>query len=205
MGNAAHQALLVRSAHPADPAVTPRARLKLAREATPPDEPFEAAFRALFATEHPSLYRYLDRTSGDPQLAADLAQEAFIRLYRRGSMPDVPRSWLVSVANNLLRDERRRVTRRLRLLARSAAGEEPESAPNAETRVIADERRRAVRAALDRLPERERRLLLLRHEGYSYRELAVALELNPASVGTLLARARSAFRAAVEEGHLAFD
>ncbi len=51
-----------------------------------------------------------------------------------------------------------------------------------------------MRAAIDRLPERERRLLLLRAEGYSYRDMAAALDLNEASVGTLLARARQAFR-----------
>jgi RNA polymerase sigma factor (sigma-70 family) len=51
-----------------------------------------------------------------------------------------------------------------------------------------------VRAAIHRLGERERQLLLLRAEGYGYRELAAALGLNEASVGTLLARAKRAFR-----------
>ena len=39
----------------------------------------------LFETHFHRLYRYIDRVSGDPELAADLAQEAFIKLYRRGS------------------------------------------------------------------------------------------------------------------------
>ena len=60
------------------------------------------------------------------------------------------------------------------------------------------ETRDRVRAALDRLDERERQLLLLRAEGYSYRDLAGALELNEASVGTLLARAKRAFREVFE-------
>ena len=51
-----------------------------------------------------------------------------------------------------------------------------------------------VRSTLDRLPDRERGLLLLWAEGYSYRDMARALEIHEASVGTLLARARSAFR-----------
>jgi len=50
-----------------------------------------------------------------------------------------------------------------------------------------------------RRPERERRLLLLRSEGFSYRDIAAALELNEASVGTLLARARTAFREIYKE------
>jgi RNA polymerase sigma-70 factor (ECF subfamily) len=41
---------------------------------------------------------------------------------------------------------------------------------------------------------RQAELLLLRHEGFDYRELAAALHLNPASVGTLLSRAQETFR-----------
>jgi RNA polymerase sigma-70 factor (ECF subfamily) len=55
-----------------------------------------------------------------------------------------------------------------------------------------------VRATIERLGERDRQLLLLRAEGYGYRELAAALGLNEASVGTLLARAKRAFREAYE-------
>jgi len=50
---------------------------------------------------------------------------------------------------------------------------------------------------LDSLPERERQMLLLRYEGFSYREVAHALAINEASVGTLLARAKTAFRDAL--------
>jgi DNA-directed RNA polymerase specialized sigma24 family protein len=50
------------------------------------------------------------------------------------------------------------------------------------------------------LPLRERELLLLRAEGYSYRDIASALELNETSVGTLLARARRRFEEAYGGG-----
>jgi RNA polymerase sigma-70 factor (ECF subfamily) len=56
-----------------------------------------------------------------------------------------------------------------------------------------------VRSALDRLSPRDQELLLLRAEGYSYRDLADVLSLNEASVGTLLARAKRAFETAYEE------
>jgi RNA polymerase sigma-70 factor (ECF subfamily) len=42
-------------------------------------------------------------------------------------------------------------------------------------------------------------MLLLRHEGYSYREIAETLELSPASIGTMLVRATEAFRKAFKE------
>ena len=161
---------------------------------------FEGDFRATFATRFPELLRYLHRLSGDAALASDIAQETFVRLYQRGEIPEDARGWLVTVGHNLFRDERRRVVRRLRLLAQrdpaTTMGDEPEPPDEAMER---DERRQVVRAALNQLPERDRQLLLLRHEGYSYRELAAAMGLLDASVGTLLARARIAFRRALDE------
>jgi RNA polymerase sigma factor (sigma-70 family) len=68
--------------------------------------------------------------------------------------------------------------------------------PSPEDDVLAAERRTLVRYALRTMEPRDRSLLILREEGYSYRELAQALALNESSVGTLLARAKSAFRAA---------
>jgi RNA polymerase sigma-70 factor (ECF subfamily) len=164
------------------------------------ETPFEDAFRACYAARFAPLYSYLDRLTGDPDLAADVAQEAFVRLHRRGEMPDQPAGWLVAVANNLVRDERRRVTRQLRLLTEEptrAPGGAPPSDPADD--LERGERITAVRAALERLSLRDRQALLLRHGGYSYREIAAALGLAETSVGTTLVRASQAFRAAFEE------
>jgi RNA polymerase sigma-70 factor (ECF subfamily) len=161
---------------------------------------FRDDFVELFNAHFHRLYRYLDRLSGDPELAADLAQEAFVKLYHRGSLPETPGAWLVTVATNLLRNVHTTRVRRTRLL---------EVVPDARLyadRAVApvqatDDRELAarVRAVLDRMPEREQQLLLLRAEGYSYREMAEALHLNEASVGTLLARAKAVFRDLYEE------
>ncbi len=162
---------------------------------------FHDRFVELFNAHFHRLFRYLDRLSGDPELAADLAQEAFVRLYRRGSLPDSPPAWLITVAMNLFRNARSQASRRLRLLT-SARGEavlaDPAPSPAEATEV--DDARQRVRTAIDRLPEREQRLLLLRAEGYSYRDMATVLDLNEASVGTLLARAKRAFRDLYEGG-----
>jgi RNA polymerase sigma factor (sigma-70 family) len=114
-------------------------------------------------------------------------------------MPTDLRAWLVSVALNLVRDEQRRGARRRRLLQRRAVADTmADAAPSPEDDVLAAERRALVRRALYALSERDRALLLLREEGYSYRELASALSLAEASVGTLLARAKVAFRESYE-------
>lgn len=164
---------------------------------------FRAEFVALFDVHFQRLYRYLDRLSGEPDLAADLAQDAFVRLYRRGALPDAPEAWLISVAMNLFRNVKASRSRRRRLLTVSRGERvysDPPRPPD-EASDSADARRR-VRSVLDRMTERERHLLLLRAEGYSYRDLATALRLNEASVGVLLARAKRAFRESYED---AFD
>jgi RNA polymerase sigma-70 factor (ECF subfamily) len=157
--------------------------------------PFQDRVVELFHAHFHRLVRYLDRLSGDPELAADLAQEAFIKLYQRGSMPDRPEAWLITVAMNLFRNARSTAARRRRLLTPARAEAtlgDPMPSPS-QSFEGGDEHDR-VRAAIDRLTERERQILLLRAEGYGYRDLAAALDLNEASIGTLLARAKRAFR-----------
>lgn len=158
---------------------------------------FHEGFVLLFDAHFHQLYRYLDRLTGEPELAADLAQETFIRLYSRGSAPDSPQAWLIAVAMNLLRNAKSKRSRRLRLMsaARSEAVlADPATLPG--DAADAAESRRRVRCAIQRLSERERGMLLLWAEGYSYRDIASALNLNKASIGTLLARARRAFHEA---------
>jgi len=161
---------------------------------------FDQAFADVFAERSGSLYRYISALSGDPALAEDIVQESFVRLYRRGRMPDDPAAWLVSVAHNLWRDDRRRDVRRSRLLSlrRDELPTMGES-PATDATTLASERVQTVHQALARLPERDRRLLLLRHAGFAYREIALALDLAPGSVGKLLVRASESFRTAFYE------
>ncbi len=162
---------------------------------------FHDRFVELYDLHFARVRRFLDRLSGDSGLAADIAQDTFVRLYRRGAEPDEPAAWLITVALNLLRNSRTTAARRQRLLS-VARGEatvaDPVQPPD--DAVESAEARGLVRTALAQLSERDRQLLLLRSEGYRYHELAAALSLNPASVGVLLARAKRAFRAAYEGG-----
>jgi RNA polymerase sigma-70 factor, ECF subfamily len=162
---------------------------------------FQDEVVVLFHSHFHRLVRYLDRLSGDPELASDLAQETFVRLHRRGALPDHPEAWLITVAMNLFRNARSTAARRRRLLTvarvEATLGDaDPDPAQLVEGADVRDR----VRAAIDQLGDRERQLLLLRAEGYGYRELAAALDLHEASVGTLLARAKRAFRAAYDGG-----
>ena len=171
----------------------------------------EPAFDELFLAHFAGVYRLLYRIVGTREEAEDLAQETFLRLHRTPALwstgsdgcareHDV-RAWLYRVATNLaynaLRGQARRSRRQEAVFERDLPGEGTlDPADAAERR----DERLAVRRALARLPERQAQLLLLRHAGLSYRELAEALGLAPGSVGTLLARAEAAFESAYGGG-----
>lgn len=161
----------------------------------------KAEFEALFLAHYDEVYRLLFRIVGSRQEAEDLAQETFLRLYRQpfleGREHNI-RAWLYRVATNLgfnaLRGGRRREQRNTAATHQATAIGDPPPDP-AEVVLRRDERE-TVGRVLGGLPPRQARLLLLRHAGLSYRELADAVGLAPGSVGTLLARATAAFEQA---------
>ncbi len=151
----------------------------------------EAAFRAVFKENYAELCRRLTPFLGDHAAVEDIVQEAFIRLYYRppSRMDNVP-AWLFRVAVNLaynrLRSEERRRRREY------GAYEQPEEAWEEE--VLRREEIAGVRKTLARMAPRDRFCLLLRFRGYAYAEIAAVLQVDPGSVGTILARAREKFR-----------
>lgn len=154
----------------------------------------------LFAEHFDPLCRYVTRLTGDPDLAADVAQQAFIRWVERKPEESNPKAWLYAVATNLVRDTRRVQARRLTLLS-----ENPDSVPVADAPDRPDQRLESreavalVRAILAELPERDRVLLLMQQEGFTHAEMAEAVGTTAKSVGTLLARALKKFSARVGE------
>lgn len=153
---------------------------------------------SLFREYHRPLVRYLTRRLGDRDWAEEIAQETFVRALRQTDLQN-ERAWLFAVATNLIRDEARKDARRRRHLellgaeARAAESEEPvDELERAEARALA-------RRAIDALGERDREALLMKEEGLNYEEIAMALELSVASVGTTLSRARRRLVEAYEQ------
>jgi RNA polymerase sigma factor (sigma-70 family) len=144
----------------------------------------------LFQDVYPGLHRYCVRMTSDSDVAEDAAQEAFVRLLDRRVEGDPAglRAWLFKVATHLIRDRVRIRENRSRLLEENPVL--PSSPDGPGEALERGERVARVREALESLDERDRTLLLLREEGFSYRELADAVEVKATSVGTLLARAR---------------
>ena len=144
----------------------------------------------LFRTYNAPLVRYLTRRLGDRDWAEEVAQETFLRALRQDRI-DNERAWLFAVATNLVRDEARKDARRRRHLALLAERERAEGPAEQEPTSLERAQEAAMaRRAVDALAERDRLALLMREEGLSYEEIAVALDLSPGSVGTTLSRAR---------------
>jgi RNA polymerase sigma-70 factor (ECF subfamily) len=147
----------------------------------------------LFREYHAMLVRYLTRRLGDRDWAEEVAQETFVRALRQESIVN-ERSWLFAVANNLVRDEARRIGRQrkhLELLAAESREREQEGAeePRELTLQMAQESADA-RKALETLADRDRQALLMKEEGLDYGEIAEVLGIEKSSVGTTLSRAR---------------
>jgi RNA polymerase sigma factor (sigma-70 family) len=144
----------------------------------------------LFTVHYEGLFRYLVRLTGDADLAADVAQETFVRLVERKPENAGIRAWLYRVATNVVRDESRVRRRRYELLQESS-----ERVPRGDPPILPDraveqrETQRMVRAALDTLSERDRTVLLMREDGFSHHEIAEAVGTTTKSVGSMVARA----------------
>jgi RNA polymerase sigma-70 factor, ECF subfamily len=154
----------------------------------PPEQ--EPNVAALFMEHYDGLYRYLVKLTGDPDTAADAAQEAFVRMVERPPQNRHPRAWLYAVATNVVRDSARARSRWLKLLSgspdRAPLGD---LAPAPDDAAVSAQRTRRVRAALERLSWKERTVLLMREEGFAHHEIADAVGTTTGSVGTMLARA----------------
>ena len=143
----------------------------------------------LFREYHDPLVRYLTRRLGDRDWAEEVAQETFVRALRQKEIGN-ERAWLFAVATNLVRDEARKDARRRRHLALLAEESKDAYVEPPISDLERAQERAVARRAIDALNEKDREALLMREEGLNYEEIAEALELSVASVGTTLSRAR---------------
>ncbi|KAA0256442.1 RNA polymerase sigma factor [Acidobacteria bacterium ACD] len=150
----------------------------------------DPGFDDFYRETYPRLWAFLVRTTREPALAQELAQESFVRLLgsRGASLPGGERrAYLFRIAENLARDAGRRRARE-----RTTPFDE---APDPAAPEPAEPMGRRAAAALSALPERQRKLLWLAHvEGFAHVEIARLLDLTPGSVRVLLHRARGRFR-----------
>ena len=149
---------------------------------------FETAFHAHYGR----IARVIARVIRDPGRAEELAVEVLWKFWRtRRAHGEQAGGWLYRTA---VRTGLNELRRRVRGSRHESLSDAPPGAPTPEEVRAAREQQEHVRLVLAALDLRQAELLLLRSSGLSYDEVAVALDLNPASVGTLLSRAQQAFR-----------
>jgi RNA polymerase sigma-70 factor (ECF subfamily) len=152
----------------------------------------------LFAKHHGEIYAYLLRMLRDPELAADLTQDAFVKAYRNYESlekPENARAWLYQIAHRVALDElrRRKIVRFL-----PWTGESRGAAPSAEHLAMDLRLSGDLQRALARIPERQRAALLLAElHDLTGLELAAALGVSHVAARALLTRARESLRQAL--------
>lgn len=156
------------------------------------------AFGTLYERHDRAVHAFCLWRTGDPSAAEDLTSIVFLEAWRRRTQTplttDTVRPLLLAIATNVVRNQwrsRRRHRAALERLGRADAPR-PTHDDDAVERIAALERLNAVRGRLERLPAREREVLVLvALADLSYEETAAALGLPVGTVRSRLSRARS--------------
>jgi RNA polymerase sigma-19 factor, ECF subfamily len=156
----------------------------------------ESAFDSVFRTHYAHLVRMAQSVVREPALAEDIAQEVMLELWRRRESLQVEQTFRAY----LIRSTRNRALnhiRHQRIVEREAAvaAVDPPSSPSAEDEVLGVELERAVRDAIDGLPEDCREVFQLsREQGLKYAEIATALEISVKTVEKRMGHALAELR-----------
>jgi RNA polymerase sigma-70 factor, ECF subfamily len=183
-----------------EPSVTQSASIAFGRPVsrTWDQDAAHAFVESLFTKHHSEIYAYLVRMLRDPELAADLAQDAFVKAYRAYDSlekDENARAWLYQIAHRVALDELRR-RKIIRMIPWS--GEARGAAPSAE-RIAMDLRLSGpLERALAQIPERQRAALLLAElHDLTGLELAAAMGVSHVAARAILTRARESLRRAL--------
>jgi RNA polymerase sigma factor (sigma-70 family) len=151
------------------------------------------AGRDLYQTYQPGILSLMMQMTRNPEDASDLVQDAFVRVltrigdYRGESALG---TWIYRVAVNLVIQHlraKRRYERITGSIAEDSRHFQPETHDPTESL--------SVQEALDRLPQRMRRLVVLRYQhGFDYSEIAEMLGIKQGTVASGLNRAKQQLR-----------
>lgn len=163
------------------------------------------AFEQLVLTYQTPIYNLCLRMTGNPEDAADLSQEAFIKAWKNlggFQFESAFSTWLYRLASNTCLDHLRSVKRRpqVSMTVEDDDGETqmmdfPDSAPSPEEAAITKEENELLSRAMRALDEQQRQILILRAiNDLSYAEIAEILHIKEGTVKSRLARSRDALR-----------
>lgn len=165
-------------------------------------------FEATISEHQRRVFSYAHYFLGSPEEAEDVAQEVFLRLWRHRQSVDADRvgSWLLRVTRNACYDQLRKRRATAKMIHPDGDSETIERAeaddPNPESMAAGADFRRHLLAALRRIDEPQRSVLILREiEGLKYTEISEALELPLNTVRVYLHRGRKRLREQLKESY----
>ncbi len=163
-----------------------------------------ADFEAVVSHYEGAMLRYARRLVISPDIAQDVAQDTFIRLYRKWQGSFEPSSklsaWLYRVAHNVAVDMIRKQSRRQDLHHRHSLEQPKHAAPDRGPWFHLGDRAVAAAAALQTLSERERQLVVLKiYEDKSYKEIGEITGLTTSNVGYILHHAMKKMAAEIRK------
>jgi RNA polymerase sigma-70 factor (ECF subfamily) len=149
------------------------------------------AFSALIARYERSVLAVAYAAVGDSDRAADAAQEAFLRAWRKLEMLKEPQcfgNWLLGIARNVALDAGRKLRRQP---AEPLADQDVPTKADPLKAMHQREQSDRIAAALQQLDDLSRSAIVLRYyENLSSREIGQLIGLSPAAVDMRLMRAR---------------
>jgi RNA polymerase sigma-70 factor (ECF subfamily) len=156
-----------------------------------------SAFTVLFDRHAKAVYNHCFRLTASWAAAEDHVQNTFLVAWRRRAELRLERDsalpWLLMVATNVVRNDRRGIARRLRLIRRVHADAPiPDHADDVAARVDDQRRMAVVVAAVNRLPRNEREALAMCvWSGVSYSDAAAVLGIAEGSVRARVSKAKA--------------
>ncbi len=164
----------------------------------------EASFQRLLEIHRVALFGHLSRRIGNPAVAEELVQDVFLRVYRARNrwQPSAKfTTWLFRISLNVVlnhfRDNRWR-NREVSLDCRQPdepAFDFPDRSKNVEQELLLQATHIQVRAAVDALPDKQRRAVLMHKcEDLDYRNIAHELGCTRPALKSLMFRAHEALR-----------
>ena len=164
-------------------------------------------FDSIYKKYYTELYSFAIRQNQFQNDTTDILQDVFTELYKKlqsGIHIENPRAWLYKVLLNSIRTKNRLA--KGRVAKNNEIYTLTELSTDSGNAFLENERRKIVESCLAQLCTKERNLLLLYHQGFSYREISNILNIRYSTVGTYIARATKKIKSIlIEQYHELFE
>ncbi len=155
----------------------------------------------LFEKYKNQLYLFSLRLSGDSDFAKDIVQDSFLKIFKyldKGGIVKNPRSLLFKTAYNIFVDKNRKALIVKENLFNLFITESEKSDPG--NNYIRDEEGDIIIREISKLKEREKAIICLYAENFSYDDMSAILKIRRSSVGKVLSRSIDKLRKKIKDG-----